>query len=655
MVKKTWAVLILLVAVFISYAPAVRNGFVWDDTALILRDPLIRSWRLIPEGFNHFLFVDATASDFYRPIQRLSYTIDYAAFAFHPGPYHVVSVLWHSLAAIALLLFAEEILLTFGVERRRSRLITLGAALVWAIHPVQSAAVVYISGRADPLAATFGFFGLFLLVRAARSLGWVKLLLLIGSGVALLLSTLSKESGLIFPLIGVLFFLLQKNWADVWKTLAVTAFIGATYFSLRAGAEHNPAPSLTPPPPLLVRPIIVARAVAEYAGLILFPMNLHMDRDVETQPSGFNEASLAHAAWRELQTLAGLVLIALFFYWMLRARKRNPVVFKCLLFALIAYLPVSGVVALNATAAEHWIYLPSAFLFVATALEAAALEEKLRSQRSTTPNESALAKPFGVATAIAALLVLWVTFLGARTFVRTFDWKDQRTFLERTIAHGGDSARMLINLGGLELSEGKLEDAAVHLHAALQKKPNQPLAIINLAAVALKQNDFKQARELATRATQMPVVDADAHQLLAVLENKESGKIDLMQMRLASRTGPSNWSIEKRYIQLLDQTGSTPAAINELLDCLQRQWYRADSWKLLSDLHAKLGHSTQAAEALAQAREYDVHLEIQAPNAEKSTESSSAAESEESPSGKKSSKKKSTTEGAESTPGGEQE
>src|SRR5205807_5070618 len=161
----------------------------------------------------------------------------------------------------------------FGTERRRCRLIALGAALVWAIHPVQSAAVVYISGRADPLAATFGFFGLFLLVRAARSLGSLKLLLFIGSGVALLLSTLSKESGLIFPLIGVLFFLLQKNWADVSKTLAMTAFIGATAFSLRAGAEHNPAPSLTPPPPLLVRPIIVARAVAEYAGLILFPMN----------------------------------------------------------------------------------------------------------------------------------------------------------------------------------------------------------------------------------------------------------------------------------------------------------------------------------------------------------------------------------------------
>jgi protein O-mannosyl-transferase len=617
-VKKIWAALILIVVVFISYAPAVRNGFVWDDTALILRDPLIRSWRLIPEGFNHFLFVDATASDFYRPIQRLSYTIDYAAFVFRPAPYHLTSVLWHSFAAVALLLFAEELLSIFGIERRRCRLIALVVALIWAIHPVQSAAVAYVSGLADPLAATFGFLGLFLLLRASRTLGPRKLLLFIGSGAALLLSVLSKESGLLFPLIGMAFFLLRKNRADLWKTVAVAAFVAASYYSLRAGAEHSPAPSLTPPPPLLVRPIIVARAVAEYTGLILFPMNLHMDRDVETQPSGFDEASLAHAAWRELQTLLGLVLIAAFFYWMLRARKRNPAAFIALLFALIAYLPVSGIVALNATAAEHWIYLPSAFLFLAVALEIFELEEKLKSRRSTTEPAGAerrrWANPRGetsrsIARAIVGMFVLWFVFLGARTFVRTFDWKDQRTFLERTIAHGGDSARMLINLGGLELTEGKLEDATVHLHAALQKKPDQPLAVINLAAVALKENDFKLARELLMRATQMPLVDAQAHELLAILENKESGKVDLMRMRLAARTGPPNWSIEKRYVKLLDETGATAEAINELLNCLQPQWYRAESWKLLSELHAKLGHSTQAAEALAQARAYDVHLE----------------------------------------------
>jgi predicted Zn-dependent protease len=210
----------------------------------------------------------------------------------------------------------------------------------------------------------------------------------------------------------------------------------------------------------------------------------------------------------------------------------------------------------------------------------------------------------------AALLLFaaWVAFLGARTFIRTFDWKDQRTFLERTIANGGDSARMLINLGSLELSEGKLEDAAAHLHAALQKKPNQPFAILDLAAVALKQNDFKLARQLLTRATQMPLVDAQAYELLAVLENKENGHADLLRLRLAAHTGPPNWSIEKRYVKVLDETGSTSRAIKELLTCLQTQWYRAESWQLLSELLVKAGRVNEAAEAHERARAYDVHL-----------------------------------------------
>jgi hypothetical protein len=59
--KKAGASFLLIVFALVSYWPALRNGFVWDDQALILRDPLIRSWRLIGEAF-HFLFTDAPSS-----------------------------------------------------------------------------------------------------------------------------------------------------------------------------------------------------------------------------------------------------------------------------------------------------------------------------------------------------------------------------------------------------------------------------------------------------------------------------------------------------------------------------------------------------------------------------------------------------------------
>jgi protein O-mannosyl-transferase len=599
-VKKFFAVLLILVAVFASYAPSLQNGFVWDDTALILRDPLIRSWRLIPEGFNHFLFTDATASDFYRPIQRLTYTIDYAASAFRPGPYHLTSLFCHAAAAIALLFLAEEFLLVFGVEERKRRLIALLVALTWSIHPVNSSAVIYVSGRADPLAAAFGFLGLYLVLRSLRAIGSGKSLLLAGALVTFLMGALSKETGLIFPALAIILLVLRKNWIDMWKVAAVATVVLVTYLGLRLGAEHIPPPVLHAPTPVLVRPIVMMRAVAEYAGLILFPINLHMDRDVDTHPSGLGDAGLKTAAWRELQTLLGVVLVAALAFWMWRARKRNTAVFVCLMLFIVSYVPVSGIAALNSTVAEHWLYLPSAFLFLAAALQIAPFIENRRPERRST-----------IAFAASAVFVIWLAFLGTRTFLRTFDWKDQRTFLERTLAHGGDSARMLINVASLEFNEEKLEDAAVHLHAALQKEPNQPFAIINLAAVAVKENDFKLAHEMLDRATKMPAVEAQAHELLAVLEHKETGRVNLLRLRLASRTGAPNWAIEKRYIKLLDEAGDGAAAMKELQNCLRKEWYRAESWRLLASLLNKAGLQDKAAVAFSNAQSYDVHLDLQ--------------------------------------------
>jgi protein O-mannosyl-transferase len=588
-VKKIFPALFLATLVFAAYAPALRNGFVWDDTALILRDPLIRSWRLIPEGFHHFLFTDATASDFYRPIQRLTYTLDYGAFAFRPAGYHLTNIVCHLAATLALLLLADELLGLFGIEERKRRRIAFFAALVWAIHPVHTAAIVYVSGRADPLAAAFGFCGLSAAIRSLRVKGSNRWMLLLAAGVFFLLSALSKETGIIFPLLWCAILLLKKRWKEFFPATVVVLFVVVTYLSLRLPAEHTPAPVRHPPAPLLVRPIIAARALAEYTGLILVPFKLHMDREVETHPEGADATRVDSAAWRELQTLAGILLLAAVIYWLIRSWKQEPVIFCCLVLAVLAYLPVSGIFHLNASVAEHWIYLPTAFLFIAAGL--------------------ALSRLSFPTIVLCSVLALWCAFLGTRTWIRTFDWKDQRTFLERTIASGGNSVRMLINLAGLELSEGHVDAAKEQLALALRKEPDQPLAILSLASVAIRQNDFAAARDLLNRATKMPLVEARAYELLAVLEHKENGRVDLLRLQLASRTGAPNWSIEKRYIEVLDQSGATPAAIGELKECLATQWYRAESWQLLSELLAKAGRAAEAAEAKTRAQAYDVHLE----------------------------------------------
>ncbi len=590
--KKIVAPFLLLLLALATYAPALRNGFVWDDQALILTDPLIRSWRLIGEGFQHFLFTDAAASDFYRPLQRLSYTVDYVAFFLSPAGYHLVSILWHAAAAIALFYFAEEFLALGRMEPRRRVTVALFATLVWMLHPVQSAAVIYVAGRADPLAAAFGFLALFLALRMLRADGNRKWAFGLGAGLAFLGTALSKEMGLIFLLAWLIIAFAQRRRTASLGAIGLIACVLVAYLGLRLPAEHIP-----PPParsiPLLVRPIVVARAVAEYTCLVIFPWHLHMERDVETHPNGFGAASMNAAAWRELQTLLGLILVAAAMYAFWRARQR-PAIFLLLLLAAACYLPVSGVITLNATVAEHWLYLPSAFLFLAAAVALDSL--------GWMAGKSLLSR------GLTVCLTIWLLFLPVRTFARTFDWKDQRTFLTRTIADGGDSARMLINLGGLELSEGHLEAAQKALEQALQKEPESPLARLNLAAVAIKERDFPRAHTLLNGLTDPPEIRARAEESLAVLENRESGEVNLQRLRLAARIGPANWSIEKRYIKALADFNFPDRAIIELKTCLVAAPYRAESWQMMSELLGKIRRPNEAAAALAEAEADDVHL-----------------------------------------------
>ena len=590
--KRVLAPILLLAAAFVAYAPALRNGFVWDDQALILRDPLIRSWRLIGEGFQHFLFTDAAASDFYRPLQRLSYTFDYAVFFLAPAGYHLVSILWHAAAAVALFFFAEEFLALFNLEPARRFRVAFLVALVWLWHPVQSAAVIYVAGRADPMAAAFGFLALYLGLRMRRASGYQKWALGLGAGFCFLGSALSKEIGLIFLLVWLIIVLAQRPRAALLGTIGIAAGVLVVYLSLRLPAEHLPAP-VPPPVPLLVRPIVAARAVAEYAGLLAFPLHLHLERDVETHPFGFANASLEAASWRELQTLAGLLLIAAGVYALWRTRRR-AMIFLPLLLAVVTYLPVSGLITLNAAVAEHWLYLPSAFLFLAAAV---ALESSGWSAGKTLRSRVVL-----------VCLTIWLLALPVRTFARAFDWKDQRTFVTRTIVAGGDSARMWINLGSLELSEGHLEAAHKALDRALKKEPDNPLALLNLAAILIKQRDFSGARIILKKIKDPPELWARAEESLAVLENRETGSVNLMRLRLAARLGPPNWSIEQRYIKALADSSFPDRAIVELKTCLGIAPYRAESWLLLSELLRKTGRPNEAALALSEAEANDVHL-----------------------------------------------
>ncbi len=570
------AVFVIIAATFLVYWPALRNGFVWDDTALVLRDPLIRSWRLIPEGFRHFLFLDATASDFYRPLQRLSFTADYALFGFGaPWGWHLLSICIHAAAAVSLFFLGRKL-------TGEKMWIAFGAALIWAVHPLQTSAVTYIAGRADPLAALCGFTALGLaLASLDRSRSAT-----IGAVLCFLAALLSKESGIVALLIWFVMLACRRAPLRVFgKWIVLAALIVGVYLGLRTTAERV-RPPVPPPTPLAIRPILAARAVAEYAGLLILPRTLRMERDVTTGPQPTPEATVRNTRLREYQTLLGVLLILGLITWLRREWRAKSPAALCLSAAVVAYLPISNLFSLNATVAEHWLYVPGAFLFLAALLS---LEGAPRLRRFAF-----------------AIIPIWIVFLGVRTALQQSAWRDQRTFLERTIAAGGDTARMHINLGNLDSAAGDHAGALAHFRTAIERAPEQPMAWLGLANAAIRARDFATAHAALDKVQPTPLLQADLLQTRAVLEHLETGRDTSDLLRQAIEIAPRHWGIRKRWLEHLDERGQTAEAARELREFIAREPFRAESWLLLGRFLEKLAQPQAASASYQQAAALDV-------------------------------------------------
>ena len=573
--QRAGAILFIIVATLFVYWPAQRNGFVWDDTALVQRDPLIRSWRLIPEGFRHFLFIDATASNFYRPLQRLSFTLDYALWDRSAGGWHLTSIYLHIAAAIALFSLAEKLLANRGWA--------CAIAVLWAIHPLHTSAVTYIAGRADPLQAFFGFAGLTLAL-ASLDGGRKARLASAAAVVCFLCALLSKEAGVSTLLVWFAILAWRRVPRAVWgKWIALGAAVVAIYCALRFTAESTPPPKQDVPP-LSVRPILAARAVAEYAGLILAPVNLRMERDVSSGIGPFSERP-ANAGRREWQTLLGMAIIAGGVVWWRLSRRRAPNAALALIAGLIAYLPVSNLFALNASVAEHWLYVPLAFLLIAIAA-------------SIPENRKVVA---------LAIMTAWAAWLGVRTWQRQPDWKDQRTFLTRNIASGGDSARMRVNLGQIESAEGHDDLALEEMRKALMLAPDQPFAQFGAATVLARLNQLDAAEPLLAKAETHPVLATECRILRASITRARTGADITPMLRDAAMIAPTHWPVRRRYIAELDRTNRRADAIRELRAFLERQSFRAESWAMLGDLLVNERDYPRAMAAFTEATLLDVH------------------------------------------------
>ncbi|MBA2586362.1 MAG: tetratricopeptide repeat protein [Chthoniobacterales bacterium] len=590
---------------FIVRLPALPGEMVWDDSYLIRDNPFIKSPLFIFEAFRHYLFLDAYSAH-YRPVQNLSFMADYFFWNGNTYGFHLTNVLLHVGSGLLLFLLLEKL---FPSLRRANsnianhapwRAAAFFVALLWMVHPVHSAAIDYISGRADSLAFLFACAGWLLFLRARDSIRLtVQIALYTLAGFSSLLALCSREIACIWFAIFLLHLLIfQKAMSRraLLTTIVCSLSIVAIYAGLRTlpGARPIVAPSYGWPAPMRV--VLMLRSLGDYARLMFFPANLHMERTVVAPENYLSNQQWRQSASIEYLSLLGLFALAAFVYGCAKSGAGQRTRIFGASWFMLGYLPISNVIELNATVAEHWLYLPSVGFLIF--LTGCALDVSVRWRK-----------------ALVAFACCAVAALSVRSAIRSGDWLTEEIFYQRTLAAGGRSSRVLANLGQVYANRGEYAKAEMLFRNVLRMTPDYPIARNNLAEVLVREGRKQEAEEIlasTTKATETTRKEYPRTWIavlnLALCHHREKDDAGALAIAEKARHDyPGVWEVIRFESEVLRETKGPRAALSLVETFARENWWHYGASLALGHLYAENGELAKAEAALRHASWLDMH------------------------------------------------
>ncbi len=591
----------------VIHAPALSGEFIWDDTYLAHDNPLIKSPLFALEVFRHHLFLDSLSAH-YRPVQNLTFIVDYFFWNDNTYGFHLTNVFLHALSGVLLYFLGRRVLASFSSPKLSDppRAAAFALALLWTVHPVHSAAIDYISGRADSLAFVLAAGGWLLFLRAEDALHKTRRICLYSvAALSALLALCARETACLWLVLFMLHTLAFRRSIPLRRKCCVAAaclVLAITYAGLRQLPEQRDGPGSSPGWSYPVRAVLIMRALGDYGRLLVWPANLHMERTVVNTSMYDSNTTWRQSSGTEYLSVMGLgfaALLAVGCSWPGPGRRLR--IFGACWF-LIGFLPISNLFDLNATVAEHWLYLPSvgALLFLAGAM----LDLPRRS------------KP--LLAGCAAVAVVALSLCAAK---RSSDWTTAEHFYERTAAAGGTSVRVYLNLGQLYAQRGEYERAEKIFRRILSDIPSYTIAQTNLGNVLYQEGRKKEAQALFAAAAAAAPNDRKTYPRtwlaainLAAMERQNHNLPGALQVLEKARADyPSTWEVVSLEAETLRGAQNSARARELVADFVRHHWWHYDASLALGRLYANDGDVEDAITALRQASRLDVH-EVEALN-----------------------------------------
>jgi Tfp pilus assembly protein PilF len=456
---------LLIVAVLLAYANVYLNAFVFDDILLIVQNTFLRSWSNLQDILTKPNLTGAGfPGGFYRPVLMLVYFLIYQLFGLSTSAFHAVNVVLHT--ANACLVYRLGRKLNFNPSA------SLGAALIWGLHPIHTEAVTYISALGELLYSFFCLLGLVVVLPdcAPRKL-WL-------SGLLFVLALGSKESAVVFPALVVICICLTTNdrlrlspYVRTWPLW----LIGAAYMAGWLAFIHASGYNLHDQSPdylrlyannLTNRILTFLATLPVYIGMLIWPTGLHLDRTFAVFTTLWS--------WRVMAGAAMVVGVILQILWG-RGRRGLALSWGFLWFAA-AYSPSSGIIIpSDMLIAERWMYLPTIGIALGTA-------GSLSSWLELKPRNVWI-----MAICLAAVIAI---SLGMKTQAQNRLWHDSGTLYKNILSYE-ESGLSHNNLGLFYAEHGEFEKAidqfrTVILHPDMLPQSEMAMVHVNLAVAYLR-------------------------------------------------------------------------------------------------------------------------------------------------------------------------
>ncbi len=472
----------LALLVWLAFGHTIDNGFVnYDDDVYVYKNPNVANgltWPGVGWAFTH------VHSSNWHPLTWLSHMLDVELFGLNPAGHHATNVAIHT----------ATVILLFLLLRRMTGFLWPSAfvATVFAIHPLRTESVAWVSERKDVLS------GLFFVLTLAAYVWYVRRAWSLSRYLAVMMmfsiALMTKPSVVTLPFVLLLldYWPLKRwvrtgeqsfPWRIVIDKIPLLALSG-TLCLITIFAQQGAVSPLSFPTRIAnaaVSYIVYLRQMLCPAGLVvLYP---------------FPENGLP--VW---EVVGAIILLAGISVGVIVARREQPWLLIGWLWYLGMLVPMIGIIQVGAQAhADRYTYLPQIGLYLA--LTWAIAESGIRWKNYQ----------FAIGGACATILIVLV--FCTRTQVSY--WRSSDTLWTRGLAFTTRNIVAENNSGNVLLEQGRVDEAIEHFENARKIKPDDPKAAFNLGNALIEKGRLDDGIENLTQALQLKPDYAEAQINLA--------------------------------------------------------------------------------------------------------------------------------------------